>query len=294
MSSSQQTHNLFIGRINNRLRLFRAIHVKPKCLAGNHRHSLHGNVALIIGGTTGIGLASAKAFVASGARVVVAARNPERGAAAELQLRAFGDAVFHRCDVSDPWSVAELIAFTVDRFGQLNCAINSAAYDSTPAATHEISFEDAGNTLSTDVMGVFTCMKYQIQAMLRSGGGTIVNVSSVNGLSGVPSAALYSAGKHAVIGLTRSAAKEYIARGIRINAVCPGATETAARAPDRTPQPGPAAEHREQLALAIPMAGLPRPKKLPRGLWLSSPESSYVVGTASSWTAACSRKPIAQ
>ncbi len=243
-------------------------------------HSLHGNVALIIGGTTGIGLASAKAFVASGARVVVAARNPERGAAAELQLRAFGDAVFHRCDVSDPWSVAELIAFTVDRFGQLNCAINSAAYDSTPAATHEISFEDAGNTLSTDVMGVFTCMKYQIQAMLRSGGGTIVNVSSVNGLSGVSSAALYSAGKHAVIGLTRSAAKEYIARGIRINAVCPGATETPRRV-RRTEHlsQDQLLEHREQLALAIPIGRLARAEEIANAiLWLSSPESSYVVG----------------
>lgn len=249
-------------------------------LAGKRMHSLAGKVALIIGGTTGIGLASAKAFVASGAKVVIAARNPARGAAAELQLRALGDAVFHECDVSDPSSVAELVAFTVDRFGQLNCAVNSAAYDSTPAATHEISFEDASSTLATDVMGVFNCLKYEIEAMLRSGGGTIVNVSSVNGLSGVPAAALYSAGKHAIIGLTRSTAREYIGRGIRINAVCPGATETPRRA-RRTAHltPEQLIEHQQQLALAIPIGRLAKAEEIANAiLWLSAPESSYVVG----------------
>ena len=249
-------------------------------LADSHMHSLHGGVALIVGGTAGIGLAAAKAFVASGAKVVVAARNPERGAAAELQLRTFGDASFHKCDVSDPSSVAGLIAFTVDRFGQLNCAVNSAAYDSKPAAAHEISFEDASNTMSIDVLGVFNCMKYEIEAMLRSGGGTIVNVSSVNGLSGAPSASMYSAGKHAIIGLTRSAAKEYIARGVRINAVCPGATET----PRRTRRTASLTEdrlleHGEQLAQAIPIGRLARAEEIASAiLWLSSPESSYVVG----------------
>lgn len=243
-------------------------------------HNLDNKVALITGGTTGIGLASAKAFVTSGAKVVIAARNPERGAAAELQLRAFGDAVFHRCDVCDPSSVAELVAFTIDRFGQLNCAVNCAAYDSTPTATHEISGEVARNTISTDVLGVFNCMKYEIEAMLGSGGGTVVNVSSVNGLSGVPFAALYSAGKHAVIGLTRSAAKEYIARGIRINAVCPGATETPRRV-RRTAQltQDQLLEQQEQLELAIPIGRLAKAEEIANAiLWLSSPESSYVVG----------------
>jgi NAD(P)-dependent dehydrogenase (short-subunit alcohol dehydrogenase family) len=243
-------------------------------------HSLHGGVALIVGGTAGIGFAAAKAFVASGAKVVVAARNPERGAAAESQLRTFGDASFHKCDVGDPSSVARLIAFTVDRFGQLNCAVNSAAYDSIPAAAHEISFEDAGNTMSIDVLGVFNCMKYEIEAMLRSGGGTIVNVSSVNGLSGVPSASMYSAGKHAVIGLTRSAAKEYIARGVRINVVCPGATETPRRI-RRTAHltEDQLLEREEQLAQAIPIGRLAKVEEIANAiLWLSSPGSSYVVG----------------
>ena len=243
-------------------------------------HDLHGKVALITGGTTGIGLAAAQAFVASGAKVVVAARNPEQGAAAELQLRAAGEAAFHSCDVRDPSSVAALIAFSVERFGRLDCAVNSAAWDTKPAITHEISFEDASGTISTDVLGLFNCMKYQIEAMLRCGGGTIVNVASVNGLSGTPSAAIYSAGKHAVIGLTRSAAKEYISRGIRINAVCPGATETPRRA-RRTAHlsADQLRDHQQQLALAIPIGRLARADEIASAiLWLSSAQSSYVVG----------------
>jgi len=243
-------------------------------------HSLHGSVALVTGGTTGIGFATAMAFVASGAKVVVAARNPEQGAAAELQLRSHGSAIFQQCDVSDSSSVEALIAFTVKHFGRLNCAVNSAAYDSEPTATHEISSEVASKTLATDVLGVLNCMKYQIKAMLGSNGGTIVNVSSVNGLSGVPAAAVYSAGKHAVIGLTASAAREYIARGIRINAVCPGATETPRRA-RRTAHltAGQQLELRGQLAREIPIGRLAKAEEIANAIiWLSSPESSYVVG----------------
>ncbi|MCX7172344.1 MAG: glucose 1-dehydrogenase [Proteobacteria bacterium] len=242
---------------------------------------LQGKVALITGGTTGIGLAAAQAFVAGGASVILAARNPEPGAQAELELRRLGgDASFHSCDVSDPSSVAELMAFAIDRFGRLDCAVNSAAYDSKPSATHEVPCEEADRIISCDVLGVFNCMKYEIEAMLRFGGGTIVNISSVNGLSGTPTAAIYSAGKHAVIGLTRSAAKEYIGRGIRINAVCPGATETPRRA-RRTAHltEDQLHEHQEQLAQAIPIGRLAKAEEIASAiLWLSSPESSYVVG----------------
>jgi len=211
---------------------------------------LLGKVALISGGTTGIGLAAAKAFVASGAKVVVAARNPERGIQAEQELRHLG------------------------------CAVNSAAFDSRPSATHEVLCEEAGKAISTDVLGVFNCMKYEIGTMLQSGGGTIVNISSVNGLSGAPTAAVYSAGKHAVIGLTRSMAKEYIARGIRINAVCPGATETPRR--ERRTAHLTSKERREdqeRLSQAIPIGRLAKAEEIASAiLWLSSTASSYVVG----------------
>lgn len=242
---------------------------------------LFGQVALISGGTTGIGFASAKAFVARGAKVVVAARDSDRGVQAEQELiRLGGEAAFHSCDVTDPASLKELVAFVVDRFSRLDHAVNSAAHDSQPCAAHQVPCEEAGKTIAVDVLGVFHCMKYEIEAMLRHGGGTIVNISSVNGLSGAPTAALYSAAKHAVIGLTRSTAKEYIGRGIRINAVCPGATETPRR--ERRTAHLTAQErrdHQERLSQAIPIGRLARAEEIADAiLWLSSPASSYVVG----------------
>jgi NAD(P)-dependent dehydrogenase (short-subunit alcohol dehydrogenase family) len=242
---------------------------------------LQGKVALISGGTTGIGLAAAKAFIACGARVVIASRNAERGAEAERELRQFGgEGVFKRCDVTDLAAVAELVAFVQARFGQLHCAVNSAACDSQAAALHEVAFEDMGATIATDVVGVFNCMKVQIGSMLKHGGGTIVNIASVNGLSGAATASVYSAAKHAVIGLTRSAATEYIGSGIRINSVCPGATQTPRR--ERRMAHLSAEEQaqaREQLARAIPIGRLAKAEEIASAiLWLSSSASSYVVG----------------
>jgi NAD(P)-dependent dehydrogenase (short-subunit alcohol dehydrogenase family) len=247
----------------------------------DNKHLLQGRVALVLGGTTGIGLATAKAFAAAGAAVVVAARNEERGRLVQQELQGVGaNLVFRQCDVTDPASVAALVSFVVGRFGHLSCAVNSAAFDSNPAATHDVQPEDAAGIISTDVLGVFNGMKYEIEAMLQRGEGTIVNVSSINGLSGVPTAAVYSAAKHAVVGLTRSAAKEYIARGIRINAVCPGATDTPrrerriARMTQEQQQ-----QHHEAMANAIPIGRLARAEEIANAvLWLSSPASSYVVG----------------
>lgn len=242
---------------------------------------LDGLVALMTGGTTGIGFAVGKRFSERGARVILAARDPQRGAQAEEELKQLGgEAVFRMCDVTDPASVKDLLAFVMERFGRLNCAVNSAAFDSLPTATHEMHCHTAGSIMSTDVLGVFNCMKYEIEAMLQRKEGTIVNVSSINGLLGTPSAAVYSAAKHAVIGLTRSAAKEYIARGIRINSVCPGATDTPRRE-RRTAHmtEDERREHREVLSQAIPIGRLAKADEIASAiLWLSSSESSYVVG----------------
>jgi len=246
----------------------------------NPMHDLEGKSALIVGGTTGIGLATAEAFLARGARLVVASRNPAHGAAAETRLRTLGEACFHPCDVTDPATVAALVAFTVDRHGALDCAVNSAAGDVTLASLHELSCDEARDTLTTDVLGVFHCMKYQIEAMLHARGGTIVNVASTSGLSGTPEAPVYSAGKHAVIGLTRSAAKDYIARGIRINAVCPGPTHTPRRA-RRTAHLDAmqVREQQEQLARMIPIGRLANAEEIAMAIvWLSSAESAYVAG----------------
>jgi len=244
-------------------------------------YQLQNKTVLISGGSTGIGLAAARSFIAQGARVLLAARDEERGELAAKSLRDLGgEAIFQPCNVCNPDSVAAAVQAAVTHFGRLDCAVNSAAYDAQPMAAHQVSSEEAGTLLTCDVLGVFNCMKYQIQAMLQSGGGTIVNLSSVNGLSGAPGAALYSAGKHAVIGLTRSTAKEYIAQGIRINAVCPGATATPRRA-RRTAHYTPAqlSEHQQQLAQAIPIGRLAQAEEIAQAiLWLSSSASSYVVG----------------
>jgi NAD(P)-dependent dehydrogenase (short-subunit alcohol dehydrogenase family) len=249
-------------------------------LASDPMPTLRDKIALIAGGTSGIGLATAKAFLAHGAKVIVGGRDRHRGEAAEKQLRDLGDAIFHVCDVTNPMSVADCVAVAVKHYGGLSCAVNSAACDFPANTTHETSNDEASHTLSTDVLGVFNCMKYEIEAMLRYGEGTIVNVSSVTGLSGTPTAAMYSAGKHAIIGLTRSAALEYIARGIRINAVCPGPTDTPRRDRRAVGQSeDEMQESNERLARAIPIGRIARPEEIANAiLWLCSPESSYVVG----------------
>lgn len=243
--------------------------------------SFVGKVALICGGTTGIGFATAIELVKLGASVAIAARNAQQGLAAERELKALGgNAIFFPVDVSHPAAVAELLSGVVTHFGRLDCAVNSAASDAQPSAAHEMPHDEAVGIVSTDFLGVFHCMQQEIAAMLKGGGGTIVNVASINGLSGTPTAAVYSAAKHAVIGLTRSAAKEYIAHGIRINAVCPGATDTPRRERRLANlSPEERLEQIEALSQAIPIGRLAKAEEIANAIvWLSSASSSYVVG----------------
>jgi len=244
-------------------------------------YSLESKVALIVGGTTGIGLATAKAFVAAGAMVVIASRSREKGIAALEELKLLGtEATFFQCDVVDPLSVKNLLDSVIEQFGELDCAVNCAAYDFKPSRAHEVQSQDVADHLAVDVQGLFSCLRAEILAMLSGNGGTIVNVASITGLSGTPTAAIYSAGKHAVIGLTRSTAKEYITDGIRINAVCPGVTNTPRRERraahldelERLSQ-------EESLAKEIPIGRPATADEIANAiLWLSSPLSSYVVG----------------
>jgi len=192
--------------------------------------NLRGKVALVTGGSSGIGRATAQVFVREGAHVVIAARNAQRGNQVVEELsKAGGEAIFVATDVGKATEIEALVRRAVERFGRLDCAVNNAAA-STGAflTTADFSSEEFDETMSVDLKGVWLGMKFQIQQMLRQtpSGGAIVNVSSVNGLGGTPMGSLYSAAKAGLLGLTKSAAMEYGRQGIRVNALVAGAFDT--------------------------------------------------------------------
>ncbi len=240
-----------------------------------------GKVALITGGTDGIGLAAAKSFVTAGAQVLVAGRNIERGQKAQAELEALGGkALFLSTDVSDATQVERMVSTCVTHFGGLDFAVNNAAAEFPLVLTADIPLESVDLSIAVDLRGAWLCMKHEIDFMLKNGGGAIVNVSSVNGFLSSAKAAIYSATKHGMNGLTSAAAKEYIGKGIRINSICPGAIETPRRqrrlAGFNADQ---VKAHYADLAEKIPAGRVARAEEVAAGiLWLCSDASSYVVG----------------
>ncbi len=238
--------------------------------------TLENKVALVTGATSGIGKAAALALGIAGAKVVFSGRRDQEGEATAALIRDAGaECLFVRSDVSSEEDVKALIQKTIEAYGRLDCAFNNAGIDPPSKPLHEQSIEDFDKLMAINVRGLFLCMKYEIQQMLSQGSGVIVNNSSIGGLIGFPGVSPYIASKHAVMGLTRSAALDYAKQGIRINAVNPGfiATEMIDRLVD---QMGGTAN---DLASTVPMGRMGQAEEIAQAIvFLCSDAASYITG----------------
>ena len=237
---------------------------------------LENKVALVTGGTSGIGKATAIAFGNAGAKVVFSGRREEEGENTANSMRQSGaECLFVRSDVSSESDIKALIQKTVESYGRMDCAFNNAGIDSPTKPLHEQSIEDFDKLMAINVRGLFLCMKFEIQQMLTQGAGVIINNSSMGGLIAFPGISPYHASKHAVMGLTRSAALDYPKQGIRINAVNPGmiATEMMDRLATTGTSP-------EQLAASIvPMGRMGQPEEIAATVvFLCSDAARYITG----------------
>ena len=241
--------------------------------------SYENKVALVTGAASGLGLATAKAFAESGASVALADWNEKavRSATAELAAQGHNTLAIH-CDVADDAQVEAMVEQTVATFGRLDAAYNNAGVQNVLAETADYPREDYDRVMAINLRGVWSCMKFELRQMRKQGSGAIVNCSSLGGLVGGPERASYHAAKHGVIGLTKSAALEYAARGIRINAVCPGLIETAMS--DQMKAAG-QTEALEAMLKEVPIGRIGRAEEIADVvLWLCSSASSLVVGQA--------------
>src|SRR5256886_1689440 len=240
--------------------------------------SFENKVALVTGAGSGMGLATAKAFAEAGAAVVLADidENAVRSAAEEL-VSAGHKAIAVRCNVADEAEVAAMIEQTVSTFGRLDAAYNNAGVQSPAVETTDASGEEFDRVHAINLRGVWNCMKYELRQMREQGSGAIVNCSSIGGLIGLPGRAIYHASKHGVIGLTRSAALEYAAKGIRINAICPGTIDTPMVQEMIAKDP----EAMKEIMREQPIGRLGRAEEIASAvLWLCGPGSTFVIGHA--------------
>lgn len=241
-------------------------------------YNFAGKVALVTGAASGIGRAAALRFAANRAAVVVADRNEELGRAVAMQIeKAGGKAFFMSCDISRADDCAALIESCVSRFGALDYAFNNAGIGVRLAPVEEMPLDIWQQTLDINLTGVFNCLRYEVAAMRKAGRGAVVNNASVMGLVGGLNASAYSAAKHGVIGLTRTAALDCRDSGIRVNAICPGFTETP-----MTDQGGVGKPKAVEAAVRqTPLGRMAQPEEIAEAaLWLCSDAASFVTGVA--------------
>ena len=232
-------------------------------------------VVLITGALSGIGRATAAAFAKNGASVVASGRREAEGKALEAELRSLGaDAVFIRADVRREDDVSSLIDQTVARFGRIGSAVNAAGTEGQPGPLIDQSSESYAATFDTNVLGTLLSMKHELRAMHSQRNGSIVNISSTYGHEGARGASVYAASKHAVEGMTKSAALEAAAFGVRVNAVAPGPTETAMlNRFTGTP------ERKAALVSSVPLGRVGAPEEIARTIvFLASDKASFVTG----------------
>jgi len=240
--------------------------------------SFENKVALVTGAASGLGLATAQAFAKSGAAVALADRNEDAVNAAASQLAAQGHQVLAiRCDVSDDAQVEAMVEKTVATFGRLDAAYNNAGIQNLLAETADQTPEDYDRVMGVNLRGVWSSMKFELQQMRKQGNGAIVNCSSLGGLLGGAERGIYHAAKHGVLGFTKSAALEYAARGIRINAICPGMIHTPMT--DQMIAAGQGEALQAMLKNHVPMGRQGRPEEIADAvLWLCSSAASYITG----------------
>ncbi len=232
-------------------------------------------VVLITGALTGIGHAAAVAFAKNGNRVVVSGRHEDAGQALVSELRAFGAEVeFVRADVRHDDQVGNLVDRVIARFGRLDVAVNNAGTEGEPGPVTQQTADSYAATFDTNVLGTLLSMKHELRVMQAQGSGSIINISSTFGHGGAAYAAVYAASKHAVEGLTKSAALEAAGSGVRVNAVAPGATETGML--NRFTGN---AENKAGLVSGVPMRRAGEPSEIANAiLFLASDQSSYTTG----------------
>jgi NAD(P)-dependent dehydrogenase (short-subunit alcohol dehydrogenase family) len=242
---------------------------------GSMKTRFDGKCVIVTGAASGIGRATALAFAAEGARLVLSDVDETNGRATASAAQKLGaQAEFIRVDVTRATDCAAMVERAVSRFGRLDVAFNNAGINIGAAPIAEVDESDWQRILGINLTGVFLCMKYEIAAMKRTGGGAIINTASVGGLIGTAGVTAYCATKHGVVGLTRSAALDHIRDGIRINAVCPGGTRTAMLEEwFKDPEV-------ERAALAgTPIGRMADPTEIARAvLFLASEEASFMVG----------------